>query len=422
MDSNSHFDVVVIGAGIGGLTSAAFGARAGARCLLLDSATSLGGRARTRDESGYKLNLGAHALYLAGAAKRTLHDLQIEPDGAAPSLDGCLVMRNGAAHAAPAGFGGPPSSTAMSVAEQAAFSAAMQAVMEGFAGQAGETIGAAICRLTDNPAAQAMLHTLIRLTSFTNAPDHADATAMLEQLRLSTGGVSYLHNGWGEMCGLLAERVREAGAHIEVGESVSHLEAFNSNWIVHCASGARIVARTVVLAVEPKEAYRLVPNVSILKRTAESAIPIHAACFDVGLSQLPIAAHGFALGLDAPLYFSVHTRVASLAPAGAALVHLTRYLRPEERPTKAVKEELASLMDLLQPGWRDYLVADQWLPFATVTQDLPQAARGGLAGRCPVVLGQGLYAAGDWVGVEGLLSDAAFASGALAGQSAARET
>ena len=128
-----------------------------------------------------------------------------------------------------------------------------------------------------------------------------------------------------------------------------------------------------------------------------------------------------ALGLDLPLYFSVHTRVASLAPRGAALVHLTRYLRPEERPTNAVKEELALLMDLLQPGWRDYVAADQWLPFATVTQDLPQAARGGLAGRCPVVLEQGLYAAGDWVGAEGLLSDAAFASGALVGQSAARE-
>ena len=240
--------------------------------MLLDSATSLGGRARTRDESGYKLNLGAHALYLAGAAKRSLDELRIEPGGAAPSLDGCLVVREGALHAAPAGFGGPPSSTAMSRAEQAAFSAAMQSIMAGFAGHPGETIGTAISRLTDNRAARAMLHTLIRLTSFTNAPDHADAMAMLDQLRLSTGGGSYLHNGWGEMCGLIAERAREAGAHIEAGVSASHLEALNSNWIVYCASGARIVARAVVLAVEPKEAARLVPQVSILKKTAESAI------------------------------------------------------------------------------------------------------------------------------------------------------
>ena len=225
MNSHSHFDVVVVGAGIGGLTSAAFGARAGGRCLLLESATSVGGRARTRDDSGYKFNLGAHALYLAGAAKRTLDTLQIDPRGAAPSLDGTLVIRNGTVHAAPTGFGGPEFSSAMSAADQAAFSTAMLAVMEGFAGQTGETIGAAICRLTPNPTAQAMLHTLIRLTSFTNAPDHADATAMLDQLRLSTGGVSYLHEGWGGMCGLLAECARSAGARIDTGVNVSHLEA-----------------------------------------------------------------------------------------------------------------------------------------------------------------------------------------------------
>ncbi len=415
------FDVVIVGSGIGGLTSAAFSARAGASSLLLESATSVGGRARTRDDNGYKFNLGAHALYLSGAAKRTLDILRVEPNGAGPSLDGTLVLRNGAAHAAPAGFGGPEISSAMSAADQAAFSAAMLAVMEGFTGQQGETIGAAIARVSPNPIAQAMLNTLIRLTTFTNAPDHADAAAMFDQLRLSTGGVSYLHDGWGGMCEQLAECARRAGAHIETGVNVSHVEALESGWRVHCSSGARYTAGAVVLAVDPKEAYRLFPASNVLKSTAASAIPIHAACFDVGLSQLPIATHGFVLGLDAPVYFSVHTRAASLAPAGAALVHLTRYLRPEERPTNTVKGELESLLSLLQPGWREHLTADQWLPFAAVTQDLPQAARGGLAGRCPVNVGERLFVAGDWVGAEGLLSDAAFASGAVAGQSAARE-
>jgi hypothetical protein len=150
-------------------------------------------------------------------------------------------------------------------------------------------------------------------------------------------------------------------------------------------------------------------------------MPVYAACFDVGLSQLPDATRGFALGLDAPVYFSVHTRAAELAPAGSSLVHLTQYLTPDQRPSNAVKQNLETLLDLLEPGWRDYVVADQWLPFANVVQDVPQAQRGGLSGRCAVALGQRLFAAGDWVGAEGLLSDAAFASGALAGEFAAKE-
>ncbi len=73
----------------------------------------------------------------------------------------------------------------------------------------------------------------------------------------------------------------------------------------------------------------------------------------------------------------------------------------------------------MQPGWRDARVTQQWLPLATVTYDLPQAARGGLAGRALVAQGDGLFIAGDWAGSEGMLSDCAFASGRLAGETAA---
>ena len=42
---------------------------------------------------------------------------------------------------------------------------------------------------------------------------------------------------------------------------------------------------------------------------------------------------------------------------------------------------------VLQPGWRNVLVCQQWLPFTTAAGDLPQAVRGGLSGRCSVSVG-----------------------------------
>jgi hypothetical protein len=93
--------------------------------------------------------------------------------------------------------------------------------------------------------------------------------------------------------------------------------------------------------------------------------------------------------------------------------HAARYLGSEAPadPT-AVEHELEGLVDLLQPGWRDAIVYRRFLPSMLVANALPTAHAGGLAGRpAPQVPGiPGLAIAGDWVGPEGLLADAALVS------------
>jgi putative transposase len=55
-------------------------------------------------------------------------------------------------------------------------------------------------------------------------------------------------------------------------------------------------------------------------------IPVDVACLDLALTRLPRTETHFALDIDEPLYFSVHSTVADLAPAGAATVHVAKYL------------------------------------------------------------------------------------------------
>ncbi|MEO8036771.1 MAG: amine oxidase, partial [Acidobacteriota bacterium] len=63
--------------------------------------------------------------------------------------------------------------------------------------------------------------------------------------------------------------------------------------------------------------------------------------------------------------------------------------------------------DTIQPGWRDLIVHRRFLPSMTVSNAL---VRPGVS-RPPVTTSvKGLYLAGDWVGDEGLLSDAALSS------------
>ena len=145
--------------------------------------------------------------------------------------------------------------------------------------------------------------------------------------------------------------------------------------------------------------------------------PVRAACLDVGLSRLPVPQATFALGIDQPVYASVHSAVAKLHPGTGMVVHVAKYLPVGmDGEARADERQLEGVLDLLQPGWRDVVVARRFLPDLTVSHTLVTATSGGLAGRPgPAVPGvHGFYVAGDWVGGEGLLLDASAASAALA--------
>lgn len=152
------------------------------------------------------------------------------------------------------------------------------------------------------------------------------------------------------------------------------------------------------------------------------AAPAKVACLDIGLAGLPRPDVLFALGVDQPLYFSVHSVAARLAPEGAALIHAVRYLAPDEKPNRSrLIAELEGFVDLMQPGWRDYEKARQFLPAMPVISSIPLAAKGGMNGRPGVSVSKasGLFLCGDWVGPVGLLADAAAISGRSAGEAAA---
>jgi phytoene dehydrogenase-like protein len=139
------------------------------------------------------------------------------------------------------------------------------------------------------------------------------------------------------------------------------------------------------------------------------------------LRSLPNPKRTFALGIDDPIYFSVHSQWAQLAPKGGALIHTIKYRKEESATNLEIESErtrrdasaaadeqaLEALLDRMQPGWRDVLVHRRFLPSMTVANALPipDAPR-----PSAVTNVRGLYIAGDWVGSEGMLSDAALSS------------
>lgn len=416
MQEAEKFDVLVAGAGLAGLTAAAFLARAGKRVAVLERSAIAGGRATSRTGDGFTLNLGPHALYARGAGVGVLAELGVSFRGAKPAAGHAWALAHGRKHVLPVGL----PSMLMTRLLRPADKLELAGVLGSIAKQDASAWDSCpleewLAAIASRPGVRQLLSALVRLTSYVDASDVFSAGAAIRQLQLAVAGnVYYLDGGWQTLVdGLLATATR-AGAQIRLGAKIAALTGAERVTGVRTADGRRIAADTVILATPPGSASAIAgPRAAALWRFARRALPVRAACLDLELSRLPVSRATFALGIDAPVYFSVHSSVAKLAPAGKAVAHVAKYLKPGgAEDAAAVRAELEAVAELVQPGWRDELHDARYLPRLTVAQSLPTADGGGLAGRPAVGVAElpGLYLAGDWVGDVGLLADASFAS------------
>jgi len=75
--TDEAFDVVVVGAGAGGVAAAALLVKRGYRTLLVERAAQVGGRASTVDVGGFGINTGAQIFELGGANKELFDELGV---------------------------------------------------------------------------------------------------------------------------------------------------------------------------------------------------------------------------------------------------------------------------------------------------------------------------------------------------------
>jgi phytoene dehydrogenase-like protein len=422
-ETTKRVDVAVVGGGLGGLAAAAYLARSGRSVLVLERTSAVGGRAATHEEHGFRLNLGPHALYAASAGVRVLRELGVPFQGGKPSASGAYAVDGGRKHTLPGGFLSLVTTGLFGLPAKletarllASFHKLDARTLHGIS--VDEFLHGAV-RLED---VRRLVRALFRVATYVNDPERLAAGVAVRQLQLALGeGVLYLDGGWQRLVEGLLAAARTAGAEVASGSHVSEIVPADGRWTVRLRWGAEVDAGTVVVAASPEVASGLVDHGAhaTLRRLAEVAIPVRAACLDLGLSRLPDPRGRFALGIDHPLYCSVHSAVAQLAPAGGATVHVAKYLPPgRESDPKADESELERLMDLVQPGWRELVVARRFLPAMVVCNGLPTAASGGLPGRPgPEVPGlAGFYLVGDWIGPEGFLADATLASARLAAE------
>jgi phytoene dehydrogenase-like protein len=257
----------------------------------------------------------------------------------------------------------------------------------------------------------------VRVATYAHAPHLLSAGAGLASFRMVLKeNVRYLHGGWQSIVDALHARALSGGARIVTGARVAEVLHDEEVTGIRLDSGDIVAAADVIVAATPSVVRDIVPR-AVASAVPVSPTPARAACLDLGLARLPRPANTVAFGVDRPLYYSVHSASARLAPEGAAVIHVAKYLEPGGAPdAKADERELEDVMDRLQPGWRSEVIVRRFLPSMTVTHAIPLAATGGLDGRPSVEVRDvpGLFLAGDWVGSQGTLGNASVSSAASA--------
>lgn len=404
--------VIVVGGGLAGLTAATLAARAGKRVTLLERATAPGGRATSRTIGEATMNQGPHALYLAGAAARILAELGVTYSGRPADPKNARVLHEGELVSMPKGAGSLLTSPLLGWRGRLEVGQLLATVGPKLA-EDGETVAAWLVRVMKDEDARAFMAGLFRVTTYANAPHLSSAKASLTNVALALRkGVLYMDGGWQTLVDGLLAKAAEAGVEIVGGAAAGALERRGAEWEVRYGNGSA-TADDVVLAVGPATA-------SELTGASFDLVPIHAACLDLSLPALPDGTPEFVLGLDSPLYFSVHSVAAKLAPAGVTVLQVAKYIDPREAvDADRDRAELESLVDRVVPGLRERAHATRFLPRMTVANAVVTPK-----GRPDVDAtgATGVHLAGDWVGPEGMLADAAIASAARAVQALLRRT
>ena len=404
MEPAPEWDVIVVGGGLAGLCAAATAQRTGSRVVVLEAHVP-GGRARTVERHGFVLNMGAHALYRHGVGTQVLAALGIVPTGEAPPLARYRALSGGQLHLLPTGPGPLLRSGAISARSKVQ----LARLLSTLARRRTENLGSVavtewLAGLKLRPGAESVVLGLLRLSTYAADFDEFSADAAVSQLQIAaSGGVHYLHGGWAQLIDALS-----VALDIRTGVEVTGLDRAAGRLEVRTGQGTLTARRVVVATGGPAAVRKILPGDPGWE---DLGAPVTAACLDLGVRDIPTP--GYIVSLDAPVYATVQSPPARQAPGGHAVMATIRYGARSADQDRPELEQLAARAGV----GPETIVTRRFLARMTVCGAMPRPANGGLPGRPRVVDSgvPGVTVAGDWIGPQGLLADAALASGHAAG-------
>ncbi|MFB7138094.1 FAD-dependent oxidoreductase [Gottfriedia sp. NPDC056225] len=412
INNSQKWDVVILGGGIAGLTAAIYLAQTGKKVLILEKGSKVGGRGISNQVGNAQLNLGAHALYTN--CIEILNEVGVKLSGKLPKLSGSFIFGDQYEQLKVIEAFNLFLGNHLKWKEKMEFIRFYRQIRK-------MDIDELNCisleeylnnNITSNRVKNLIL-AFIRLSTFTCNPELLSAGVAIGQLR--SAKVMYINEGWQSIVNDLVKTADQHGVAIQKSSSVCKVSGSYPNINLELRNETSISTKCLLSTINPVDVVKLIdePVSDSFLQKCSQIIPIKAACLDLVMRGLPNPKLNFALGIDQPWYFSNHSTVANLTTEqGEVVVHLMKYLNSvnETDPSKD-EEELEGLLDLLQPGWRDYVISRRYLPKLIVSNDIKKPFESLNRSLSNSEVGvDGIFVAGDWVGQMELLLNASLTS------------
>jgi len=365
-------DLIIVGAGLTGLTAAIEAAEGGWRVTVAEAHSRPGGRARSL-AAPFRANDGPHAIYVDGPWWAWLERRGLTPPIAQAPRHASLVRAGGRLGPWPA-----------ELSEAIAALPAEAPVQESFRAWLRQHV--------DAKTAEAIIG-VVFIPTFDHDPGRLSAAFARQRLRRAlAGGARYVAGGWSTLAGLLAERAASLGARVRTQTRVPALPA-----------GPAILATSLATARQ------LTGDRSLTWPSAR------VATIDLGLRADAGPAWFRLIDLDDRIYAARYSLAdPTLAPPGHELIQIAAACAPHERKTDA-ERRVQHLLDQSWPGWR---AAVQWHRSAIRTHctgaiDLPGTT---WRDRPAISRGPTLMVATDQSAAPGLLAETGITAAQLAVQ------
>lgn len=428
---NKIEQIAVIGGGLAGLTAAVFLARDGRNVTIIEKASEFGGRARSILQDGFYFNQGAHALYMDGFGSKILEELNIKYSGRKVDYTKYFITNKGKKYQSPVKITQLLTTQLLnglsSKIETTKFFIKLNKM--NFEGLERISFQDWLDKTFKNPDSKSFVKMLGRIATYTFNAENLSAKLALDQIKKAVaGGVIYIDEGWQTLVNQLVDIAKRNGVKFVNGKNVLSVEQnpeINRQnnpplWKLRLNDNTSFSFQGVIIATNPYNVYSLLNKNTMvspefLKQLEFMNRPAKVATLDVALNSLPNPDVDGAYGMDTPLYLSLHSAFAKLSTDGnGILFHAMKYLDSSVEPD-AVRDklELEELLDTVQSGWRKKVVRQRFLPNMIASNTVLNSSNKGIMEKRPDIKVPGvnnLYIIGDWVGPEGLLADASFAS------------
>jgi phytoene dehydrogenase-like protein len=423
-------EIAIIGGGLAGLTAAVYLARDGKKVTVIEKSSEFGGRARTTVKDKFYFNQGAHALYLDGIGPKILDELNIKFNGKKVDTAKYFVTKKGKMYKVPIKLSQLFTTRLLnglgSKIEVIGFFTKLNKLnlkelnSISFQGWLDKNF--------KNSDSKDFIKMLGRIATYTYNAENVSAGLVLNQIKIAVnGGVIYIDKGWQTLVEQLVEIGKRNGVKYINGKSVVAIkQSYNADrqntqpfWNISLSDNTSFEYHNIIIATNPSHVYSLLKDNALidpayLNQLEKINRPAKVATLDLALSGLSNPNVYGAYGMDNPLYLSLHSAFAKLSTDGnGILFHVMKYLDPSAKQDPVQdKAELEELLDMAQPGWRKMVLRQRFLPNMIASNTVININDGILESRPDVVVPgvDNLYIVGDWVGQEGMLADASFAS------------